>query len=158
FFVADTASARWHALEMFFGDVNGDGHDDLTVVEPKGMSGSPVFVKTYLGNVTGGLESTASVAKLDVEASSVRFGDDVTADHRPDFVALAGGDLLVFAGRAPGRDGPVATTPTLRIPLTTAASGEVELQVGTGGVRTRSERFGWQAPFVADLDGDGRGE
>jgi hypothetical protein len=158
FFVADTASARWHALEMYFGDVDGDGRDDLTVIEPKGMGGNPVFVKTYLGTAAGGLASTPSIAKLDVEATSVRFGDDVTGDHRPDLVALAGGELLIFAGRVPGRDGAVSTTPTLRVPLTTATNGAVELQVGTGGVRTRSERFGWQPPFVADLDGDGRGE
>jgi hypothetical protein len=158
FFVAATESPRWHALGLYFGDLDGDGNDDLAVIEPKGMDGEPLLVKAYLGDAAGRLAASGEAAKLDVKGARWSFGADVTGDRRADLVAASPAGVQIFAGRAPGRGGPVSTTPALAIPLIVTARGQVEVQVGGKGVRTRAERFGWQRPLITDLDGDGRGE
>src|SRR5204862_8046634 len=81
-----------------------------------------------------------------------------TGDGRPDLAAASPAGVQVFAGRAPGRGAPVAESPVLEVPFAVAGRGQVEVQVGGGGVKARAERFGWQAPLVTDLDGDGRGD
>ncbi len=158
FFTADTVSPRWHDVELFFGDIDGDRNDDLVLVEPKGMDGKPLWVQAYRGDADGKFSEAGKPSKLDLDDTLWSFGADVTGDHIPDLVAVGEEAVRIFAGQAPGRDGPVNDQPARAVPLVVGGHGELQIEVGNRGVRARAERYGWSRPFVSDLDGDGRGE
>ncbi|MEO8502758.1 MAG: VCBS repeat-containing protein [Acidobacteriota bacterium] len=154
----ETESPRWHDLALVAGDLNGDGNDDLVLIEPKGMDGKPILAQAFLGDASGGLRQAGNPSKLDLEGVLWSYGQDVTGDGRPDLVAAGTDRLQVFAGQVPDRKGPLIETAAIGIPLAVGEPGQVEVQIGSKGVKSRTERYGWMRPVVADLDGDRRGE
>ena len=154
----ETESRRWHEAAPVVVDADGDGRDDLVVIQPEGLAGKELLVETFLGRGDGRLEPRGRRTLLEIEADEWSYGGDVTGDGVPDLVATSEGRLLLFRGARGG------TALLERQPQRTLAlglepqEGVTEISVGTGGTEVSTERPGAGAPRVVDLDGDGVGE
>ena len=142
-----TESRRWVALEPVIRDVDGDGKDDLVLIQQEGMGGGELVIETYFGRGSGGnvaFEPAPKRQKWELRAGRWSYGQDLTGDGRPDFAVLGGEkirQLQVFAGAAdPRKNGLLEKSPRLLFPRKTG-------QAAPSG-----------ALSIDDLDGDGHAE
>lgn len=155
----ETASRRWQEAAPVVVDADGDGRDDLVVIQPEGLAGKELLVESFLGRGDGRLEPRGRRTLLEVQADAWSYGGDVTGDGVPDLVATSEGRLLLFRGARGGAAVLERTPHRTLAPGIEPARGSTEISVGTGGTRVSTEEpDAGGAPRVVDLDGDGVGE
>lgn len=150
----DTASKRWHTVGIHAQDADGDGDDDLVVLQPEGLGGGDLVVEIYQGLGSG----TISIAgtrrtKLDVGPSRWLWSDDADGDGLPDLLlASRSGGLRLLPGldhrRRAVDDDPLWTLPADEL---RRATGGLEGEVGPFP-HSHFTRFG--RIRTHDLDGD----
>ncbi|NJL29102.1 MAG: VCBS repeat-containing protein, partial [Thermoanaerobaculia bacterium] len=142
-FEITTESRRWQTLGAYFADRNGDGRDDLVLIQPEGLSGSELVVDLYLGNGNGRFQPRPQRLKLPASSERWHFGADFDGDGRPDFVALEDRRLSVFASATARKNKLFDPKPRW------------SLEPGPG-LDPNAHRFA--QPDALDLDADGRPE
>jgi len=81
-------SKRWHDDDARFADVDGDGHDDVVIARPEGMSGSDLVVEVHRGQGAGSFERRARRSDVDDAPSSFALLADVDGHGRPGLVGV----------------------------------------------------------------------
>lgn len=150
----ETTTKRWRQIEPRIADLDGDGHDDLVLIEPEGLKGKRLRVEAYLGQGGGRFAPRPLVSTLDVAASAWSYGADLDGDGIPDLVVWGTGKLTLFTGIRPGRGGGLDEKPRRTVDLGTAERTTVTVEVGTEGVGSSIATGSELA--TADLDGRGR--
>jgi hypothetical protein len=163
-FATTTGINLWQLATPVVMDLDGDGHDDLVLAYWKGLKNTILALEVYRG--TG----PASFAKPRTTEIDVDDGDrgflelvpDLDGDGRPDLVALANHQLLIFPGTAPDRvlEKTVDKRPSRRISLPgdLPHAGHTMVSMGTEGFQISRTAGGLGTPTFLDLDGDGRAE
>jgi hypothetical protein len=95
---AETTSRRWQEVAVEVLDLDGDGHDDLAVLQRQGLGGKDVVVEVFQGTGNGGFYVTSRKSEVTAPDAAWRYGRDVDGDGRADLVTLSDGRLSVFAG------------------------------------------------------------
>ncbi len=108
-----TASRMWQQLRADVGDYDGDGVDDLALLQAEGLGGGKLLVDVYRGEgKTLAKKSTRRVIKT--SESWMRLGPDFTADGAPDLLVRSGGEVRVYSLQSTRRK-TVLEEPTLRL-------------------------------------------
>jgi hypothetical protein len=155
---APTESHRWFPAEPTIADLDRDGRDDLVVVQQEGLRGKSLRVEAFFGQGDGHgrFELPSRKTSVDVQARAWRYGQDVTGDGRPDLLAIQEKKLLVFAGAADPRRGPLDRRPYAAIDLPTTEQVTITASAGSEGAGVATQRG--KPLEMIDLDGDGRAE
>lgn len=163
-FAATSGMNLWQGANPAVVDLDGDGRDDLVLSYWKGLKNSVATLEVYRGGIEPRFANARSMS-FDVEGGEkefLEFGGDADGDGRPDMIALAKGELLLFPGRdaAQAAEKPVATRPSRRIALPAGFPGASRtiLSMGTEGLSFSREPVGLGNPHLLDLDGDHRPE
>ncbi|MEM1178997.1 MAG: VCBS repeat-containing protein [Acidobacteriota bacterium] len=91
-----TETIHWHELEPVVLDWNGDGRDDIAVVQPDGMGPGNLVIEVYLGRLAR-FEAKPKRTKLDAESATWHLGTDFDGDGRPD-LAMGADALTIHRG------------------------------------------------------------
>ncbi|MCG8458749.1 MAG: VCBS repeat-containing protein, partial [Holophagales bacterium] len=113
FLAVETGTRNWYHVEPVVLDYDGDGRDDLAVVQPEGLGAGKTLVELYLGRA-GGFERKPKRTKLDIEAAAWHFGEDLDGDGTADLLLISG-RLEVFRGRRDHRRKLREESPLLRV-------------------------------------------
>ncbi|MEM1201767.1 MAG: VCBS repeat-containing protein [Acidobacteriota bacterium] len=140
----ETDSRRWFEVEPVVQDLDGDGKDDLMLVQPEGMGGGELRVDAWKGRGSGRFERKSRRIYLELPGARWSFDHDFNGDGLKDLVAVAEGQLAVHGALANHRKRPVEKEPRWM-------ASPTEL-LGQGGFGSRGQ------PRPVDLDGDGRPE
>ncbi|HYG62877.1 MAG TPA: VCBS repeat-containing protein, partial [Thermoanaerobaculia bacterium] len=156
----ETESNRWFQVDPVLRDLDGDGKQDLVVIQPEGMGGGDLVIDTFFGQGDGRFERPRRQKLSNLDSRSWIYSGDVTGDGVADLVAVAKSGLRVFAGtREPRRE-----LLDRRSRPAIGVSGEREMVTvalgvgGEGANMTSSRPTNLGAPRLEDLDGDGRSE
>lgn len=170
----ETVSHRWQECLPMITDADGDGRDDLAVLQVKGLSGKETRLEVYPGDGAGGFGRRR---RVDVGVAPGRwlYGRDFDGDRLPDLLLLDGDRLTLFSGTTGKR--PLDRQPRLEIELPEVtqsvvgdaavqitfseqgASGEeIDVQVEPDEDGDGRARVSFGRPRADDLDGDGRAE
>lgn len=87
---------HWNDFEPKILDWNGDGKDDLALVQPDGMGPGNLVVELYLGRLAR-FEPKAKSTKFDAESATWNLGPDFDGDGIPD-IAVGTGSLSIHRG------------------------------------------------------------
>ena len=154
---ARTSSRRWQPVQPWVVDVENDGDDDLVVAQFDGLGGGKVKLEAFVNSGDSSFLPRTRSTVIERSAASWHYGDDLTADGRPDLVLFSEGALEVFPAVARAGSRLVA-----RQPLWSFGGGDIprvehSVQLGAGGVAVHDDRpRDVGVPRVLDLDGDGR--
>ena len=118
------------------------------------------MVDTFFGQGNGRFERPRRQKLANLAARSWSYGRDITGDGVADLAAIGEKGLSIFAGTGDPRRDLLDRRPRQTVDLS-GAKGTVTVSVGVGnegmGVESsRSASLG--APFIEDLDGNGRPE
>lgn len=178
----ETTSHRWQPARVVIADLDGDGHDDVSVAQVKGLDGKAILVASYRGLGGGRFARKPGKVRLGDAAFYWRWiGDppdpaDLDGDRLPDLITLVHGKVLVYTsgGRRAGQA--LAERPRWEIaprpepesedeaeePEENASPEEeeaIEIEIEGGEMSVDlylPRRDG--VPAALDLDGDGRAE
>jgi hypothetical protein len=156
----ESASQRWFPVDLVPRDLDGDGKQDLVVLQPEGLGGGDLMIDTFFGQGNGRFERPRRLKLGNLDSRSWTYGDDVTDDGLPDLVTVSKTGLRLFAGTSEPRKDLLDRRPRHTVDLGGAQEmTTVALGVGTGGVDMESSRSAsLGGPHLTDLDGDGRPE
>jgi len=98
-------SKRWHATQVVAADADGDGHDDLLLARPEGMTGGDLVVEVFVGRGGVRFEKRSRRTDLDRAPADHLLVADLDGAGRPGLVALYDTrvELLEFAAGRGGR-------------------------------------------------------
>jgi hypothetical protein len=171
-FTLETDTQRWHSSDLHVADLDGDGRDDLVLVQPQGLGGGELLLAAFPGLGGGRFLVKGRRSTLDPAPRRHLYGRDLSGDGLPDLAAIAKGGLALYAGEPQGGR-VVARSPGATVPLTDfdAAGREVTVSAGSEGAEveegstaedgdTDEDGAVWRGDALdaADLDGDGRPE
>lgn len=133
-----TVARRWSMVGPKVRDVDGDGKDDLILVQEEGLSGDHLVIDIYRGRGTGLLETRRPRrTKLKDRAGSWHLDTDFDGDGHEDFVLLSGGRLEIYGLRPSHKKKVLEDEPFFVLDRgresDSAAEVTVTLGVGTGG-------------------------
>jgi len=144
---AELKARLWQPVELSAFDADGDGDDDLVVVERAGLGDGKLHLGVFPGRgggrvAAGSRDSTIDI--IDGPASGWHYGADLDGDGEADLLLRQGGELRIHRGRMRrARKGVVEGRPALVVALLPAGGG-------AGAAPP------WGHPELADVDGDGR--
>jgi hypothetical protein len=173
---------HWDSPDLVPGDRDGDGRDDLVVLEPRGLGGGELTVSIFRGTGGGRLSFAGKRVGWGEGRGQRSYGADLTGDGRADLVRLAKKQVMLHAGEAGDRAvrsaaewsvtlGGAEERRVLTIGAGSSGEGGANMQSegrrgeqrGEGDRRDRDARdendgFGSATLAVHDLDGDGVAE
>jgi hypothetical protein len=153
----ETTSRRWQEVAVEILDLDGDGHDDLAVLQRDGLGGKNVVVEVFQGTGNGGFYVTSRKSEVTARDAAWRYGRDADGDGRADLVTLSDGRLSIFAGVDHKRR-VVDKKPRWTIEPPPGSGGRAFVLVdeeSAGGLADNKELGGLE---LVDLGGDGRWE
>ncbi len=167
----DTATRNWYDLGVQVADLDGDGRDDLVVIQPDGLGAKKLVVEAYRGKGNGGFFLTPRRSVVVAPDAAWTYGSDFDGDGLADLVAACGGRVLVFRGSSKKKL-VIDKTPYRSFEATDLGDvpdPTVEIHVGDdeGGSDesgsdedsdSDSDAPSLGRPWAIDLDGDGRSE
>lgn len=150
-----TKTKHWYAVGIEVADLDGDGKDDLALIQPEGMGAGDLIIEVFRGLGDGRVSISAPRrSKFDAPDARWHWGEDFTGDGVPDFFVASREKVELLAGEKDHRSRVVEKRATwawepdeLR-----AAMKRVDGEDGPtpSGHYTRLGRV-----RVHDLDGDG---
>lgn len=154
-----TASHRWFPVDPVVADLDGDGKEDLIVLQPEGLGGGDLMIDTFFGQGNGRFERPIRLKLNDLEGRAWRYGHDLTGDGVADLAVVTKDGLQVFPGTPDPRRALLDRKSRRSVELVSQPTITVTVGAGTDGVETSSTRTAsLGSPQVEDLDGDGRPE
>ncbi len=157
---AETQTIWWNEMDVAVADVDGDGSEEMVVLQPDGLSGDDLVIDAYYRGPSTGFAFRPRTSKAKNVGSCWAYGQDVDGDGHPDLVTRGHDEILVYPGNAHRKKKSVVEKKsqfTLALP-DDSPSRTIEVSIGTSGadVSEREER-GCGLRLV-DIDGDGRAE
>ena len=158
-----TASRRWQLLDPVLSDVDGDGKEDLVILQPEGLGGGKLILEAHTSLGLGRFRQTSRRTVAPVAGEVWRYGKDLSGDGIGDLAAIDEGRILIFRGRSdPRKRLFVERKPRWVLPLGEAPDAAVEVAQGIGADEpVEADSAPTPDPGalqLADLDGDGRAE
>ncbi len=155
-----TTSRRWQRVEPFIDDIDGDGDEDVVVLQFDGLGSGKIRADALVNNGRRGFEAAERSTVLDRPVTTWSFDGDLTGDGLTDLVVLAEGDLEVYPTVTAGRSRRlVAGKPQWTFPGAEIPREGASVEIGSRGVVVTDDRpESTGRPTLADLDGDGRSE
>ncbi|HSM13280.1 MAG TPA: hypothetical protein VLA66_04370, partial [Thermoanaerobaculia bacterium] len=89
-------SKRWHDTSIAAADADGDGHDDLILVRPEGITGGDLVVQVFPGRGGVRFESRARRTDLDAGPDEWRIVTDPVDPDRPALATIGEGTLELW--------------------------------------------------------------
>lgn len=155
---APLANRRWQAAEPFSLDADGDGDDDLVVLQVDGLGGRQLRAELFEQDEQGRFRAPGRRASIEVAPLGWWLGD-LDGDGRPELVVVdVDGTLSLFEADADRRSRRwVDRRPSASVPGDPLPRSGGSLEIGSGGVVVRDERpHAAGRPRAVDVDGDGR--
>lgn len=156
----ETETNRWFPVDPVLRDLDGDGRQDLVLIQPEGLGGGDLVIDTLFGQGDGRFERPRRQKLSNLDARAWSYDGDVTGDGVADLVTVGETGLRIFAGRPEPRKELLDRRARPAIDLG-GARQTVTVSVGAGseGASMSSSRAGTLGgPQLEDLDGDGRAE
>ncbi len=162
-----TVTRHWYSAGVEIVDLDGDGRDDLAVLQPDGLGAKKLAVEVFRGKGTGGFFSSGRKSVIEAPGADWHYGGDVDGDGAPDLVVAGDEQLRIFPGLAGHKKLVFAKKPRWSVDMARLGSGgeddEEEVYVvveiddeDSDDFHVEVRSFGWLT--VEDFDGDGRGE
>lgn len=154
-FQLETDTRNWYSVGVEVFDDDGDGRDDLLVLQPQGLSGGDLVVERFAGLGNGRFDRRSRKTELDdVEGARWIAGRDWTGDGRADLWVVAESQLRLYAG-IEHRRRTVAKDPIRVLDATTTERAASTLAEHPGHVDAPTRMAYRGRPKVDDLDADG---
>lgn len=143
----ETRTRNWYRSSARLLDLNGDGADDVVLIQPKGLGAGKLVVEAFTGSGEGTFNSKARKTTLEIETELWHYGADLDLDGIPDLVLIEDQNLLIFTG-VPAGSGElvVRAEPAWRVPI-----GEVDDRLRIMDVQ------GDRRPEILLIETSGRG-
>lgn len=109
-------SKRWHDNEAMLADADGDGHRDLLIARPEGLTGSDLVVERFSGLGGGRFDSRRRRTDLDKAPSEARWVADLDGRGTAGMLTITGDELVAWKVAGEGRRA-IERDPWLRAPL-----------------------------------------
>lgn len=155
-FAAPTSSRRWQPLEPVVMDWDGDGRDDLLVLQAEGLREGELVAELFGGLGNGRFQARPRRQELGVPVELWAWGEDWSGDRLPDLLVVSQGKLLVYARAGAGGRSLFEPRPRRSVPLGAPGATEdrsVQVEIGTEGMGV--DTFTDGSPRLVDVDGDG---
>lgn len=159
---AETDTRNWYDLEVYSEDVDGDGLEDLIVVQPSGLGAKKLVVEAYPGRGRGQLSTPPRRSVIVAPQATWAYGADLDGDRTCDLATVdQEGRVRVFRGLASHKKLVVEKSPRWELgpdPHARPDNRSVHIEVGTEDTEGWTEESAFAAPWPVDLDHDGRDE
>ena len=96
FFEVLTASRLWQQLDIEWVDLNGDGLDDLVLLQPEGLGGEALLVDVYFASAPLRLNPKARRSRLKTDQSAWTLRHDWSGDGLPDVLVQDAGFVQIY--------------------------------------------------------------
>lgn len=147
-FELETETRNWYAVGVEIFDEDGDGRDDLVVLQPQGLSGGDLVVEVFRGIGDGRFDRRSRKEEIDdAEGADWSFDRDWTGDGRRDLLVVAEGDLRLYPG-SDHRRRPVESDPAWS--LTAEATAAARTIVERPGHADAPTRFAYRGRLVVE--------
>lgn len=151
----ETATRNWYAIDPSIVDFDGNGKDDLLLIQPQGLGAGELLVELHLGRGGGLLEPRSRRSKLKLEAAGWDMSSDVTGDGTPDLLVVSGGEFSIYAGLPQHKRRVVDDKPLHHLAASVLSSATVSVSIDMSNEGSSGESIGLHSrPRLLQLDAD----
>ena len=153
-----TSTHRWQWLDLQTTDFDGDGREDLAVLQTDGIGAGKFVIEVFFGNGSGGFDLRPARTGMEVAGRRWALTPDLTGDGAADLLGVTSESMLIFGSRQPARRRQVVDKkPVWEIPGdSNLGELDTEVVVGDQVVALERGRMDLHQPRLVDLDGDGK--
>ncbi len=151
----ETVTRNWYTIETRIVDLNGDGKDDLLLIQPDGLGAGKLKIELYPGRGGGRFETRSKVTKFEAEAATWDITSDFTGDGVPDLLVVADEQLRIHPSLPKHKKQVVAKEPLHTLGLGELDRGSVEISINVSSDGSSGETRGLATrPRLLNLDRD----
>lgn len=155
----ETVTRHWYRVEPLIVDFDGNGKDDMLLIQPDGLMAGSLKVELHLGRGSGLLEPRSRRSKIDAESAGWDMTTDFTGDGAPDLLLVSEGELRLYAGLPRHKKRVVDSEPVHRLGAAVLSEGSVQVSVELSESGSDGAASGiFSAPRLLQLDSDTRPE
>ncbi len=151
----ETVTRNWYDIDTHVVDFDGNGKDDLLLLQPDGLGAGSLLVELHLGRGSGLLEPRSRRSKIKGEAAGWDMSADFTGDGVPDLLMVSEGELSIYPALPKHKRKVVDTDPLHRLGPSVLASASVSVSISIGEDGSEGQSTGLnRAPRLESLDND----